>query len=181
MSGHDNDDDQPVGYCKPPRHSQFKPGQSGNPAGRPRGSKKLKTDNALLRAVAKLFDEKVPSIKRGKAVEVPLVEAMAHALAKKAATGDPKSVHWLLVRQANDEAKREAAKEAEAEVRGGLLIVPKAPKTIEEWTLLYGDKASGAFAKRLKDTGAWDWWPGTEPSAEPAAAADDECAAAQPA
>lgn len=28
-----------VGYRKPPKHSQFQPGQSGNPKGRPRGSK----------------------------------------------------------------------------------------------------------------------------------------------
>lgn len=28
-----------VGYGKPPKHSQFQPGQSGNPRGRPKGSK----------------------------------------------------------------------------------------------------------------------------------------------
>ena len=37
-------DDYEVGYGKPPRHSQFKPGQSGNRSGRPKGSKNLKTD-----------------------------------------------------------------------------------------------------------------------------------------
>ena len=36
--------DYEVGYCKPPRHTQFKPGQSGNPRGRPKGTKNLKTD-----------------------------------------------------------------------------------------------------------------------------------------
>jgi hypothetical protein len=34
-----HDDDYEVGYAKPPKHSRFKPGQSGNPRGRPRGSK----------------------------------------------------------------------------------------------------------------------------------------------
>ena len=33
----------PVGYGKPPVTSQFKPGQSGNAKGRPRGHKNLKT------------------------------------------------------------------------------------------------------------------------------------------
>lgn len=28
--------ESPVGYKKPPRHTRFKPGQSGNPNGRPR-------------------------------------------------------------------------------------------------------------------------------------------------
>jgi hypothetical protein len=33
-----------VGYRNPPRHTQFKPGQSGNPAGRPRASRNLRTE-----------------------------------------------------------------------------------------------------------------------------------------
>ena len=32
-----------VGYRRPPKHTRFKRGQSGNPKGRPRGSKNLKT------------------------------------------------------------------------------------------------------------------------------------------
>jgi hypothetical protein len=31
-----NNDDYEIGYGRPPRHSQFKPGQSGNPKGRPK-------------------------------------------------------------------------------------------------------------------------------------------------
>jgi hypothetical protein len=32
----EKDDDEAVGYCKPPRKHRWKPGQSGNPMGRPR-------------------------------------------------------------------------------------------------------------------------------------------------
>lgn len=36
--------DYVVGKGKPPKHTQFKPGQSGNPKGRPKGHNNLKTD-----------------------------------------------------------------------------------------------------------------------------------------
>ena len=38
-----------VGYGKPPKHSQFKPGQSGNPQGRPKGSRNS-SDRSQMRA-----------------------------------------------------------------------------------------------------------------------------------
>ncbi|MBH5401181.1 hypothetical protein HZZ13_25850 [Bradyrhizobium sp. CNPSo 4010] len=44
-----------VGYGKPPKHSQFKPGQSGNPKGRPKGTRNFKSDvRATLQSPVKI-------------------------------------------------------------------------------------------------------------------------------
>jgi hypothetical protein len=46
-----------VGYGKPPTHSQFRPGQSGNPGGRRRGVRNLKTDvMRMLRTPVKVTE-----------------------------------------------------------------------------------------------------------------------------
>jgi hypothetical protein len=39
-----NSEDDKVGYKRPPRHSRFRPGQSGYPRGRKKGVRNLRTD-----------------------------------------------------------------------------------------------------------------------------------------
>ncbi|MEK6711967.1 MAG: DUF5681 domain-containing protein [Nitrospinota bacterium] len=36
--------EEAVGYARPPRHARFPKGRSGNPRGRPKGTRNLKTD-----------------------------------------------------------------------------------------------------------------------------------------
>ena len=74
-----------VGYKKPPKANQFKPGQSGNPKGRPKGS----TSTAML--LKKVLAKQITVTENGKTKKISLDEAIIHALTAKAAKGDHKS------------------------------------------------------------------------------------------
>ena len=82
--------DYEVGYGKPPKSGQFKPGQSGNPNGRPKGAKNFKTvlEDELL--------SKVPIKEHGKVRKVQKQEAMVKAILQKAMQGDVKAFNALV-------------------------------------------------------------------------------------
>lgn len=82
--------DYEVGYGKPPKHSQFKPKQSGNPGGRKKGSRGLKTDLA-----AELEAKHTIQINK-KPVTGSRQKLMLRTLAIRAASGDLKAAQALL-------------------------------------------------------------------------------------
>lgn len=59
-----------VGYRKPPKTTQFKKGESGNPRGRPKGSRNV---GAVLRDV---IDQKIQITENGKIRHLPALEVM---------------------------------------------------------------------------------------------------------
>ncbi len=71
-----------VGYGKPPKATQFKKGQSGNPKGRPKGSLNLRT---ILEKVA---SEKVQISVNGVKVRLPKLEVVITQMANQAAGGN---------------------------------------------------------------------------------------------
>jgi Family of unknown function (DUF5681) len=81
--------DGTVGYRNPPRHTRFRKGQSGNPTGRRNGTKNLKS------IVVDSANEPVTVKEGGRRRTVTKLEAMAKALADKAAAGDPRATQQL--------------------------------------------------------------------------------------
>lgn len=75
-------DEYEVGYGKPPKGSQFKPGQSGNPKGRPKAAPKL--DELIAKEAAKLI--KVTT--EGQTVMLTQGEVVIKALFQKAMKSD---------------------------------------------------------------------------------------------
>src|SRR5215203_5373449 len=82
--------EEKVGYGRPPVSTRFKPGRSGNPRGRPKGSKSL--DQVLRQAL----DRRVPDPRRGGRHTVSMIELIVEGLVFAAAKRDPRMVRLLL-------------------------------------------------------------------------------------
>jgi len=78
-----------VGYGKPPKATQFNKGQSGNPKGRPKGARGLKTD---LKAE---LNERVTISENGRSRKLTKQQLMFKQLGTKAASGDLKAISKL--------------------------------------------------------------------------------------
>lgn len=74
-----------IGYRRPPKHSQFKKGQSGNPKGRPKGRKNLKTD------LQEELQKRVKVTEGGKQMIVTKQKALAISLCARALQGDARA------------------------------------------------------------------------------------------
>lgn len=117
-----------VGYGKPPKATRFRKGQSGNPAGRKKGSKNVSTQVATL--IESALAEKVVVNINGKRRTVSKLEAACIQQANRAAGGDAKSMKLLLdlhigaeprSRAATDSAIEAVTPEARREMDKGLL------------------------------------------------------------
>lgn len=81
MSDVDKSSDYEIGYGRPPRHAQFKKGQSGNPSGRPKGPP------GPRETLAKVLSKKVRVVTSDGPVEMPMMEVVMTTMVKGAAGG----------------------------------------------------------------------------------------------
>jgi hypothetical protein len=103
----DGNDDYEVGYRKPPRHTRFVKGQSGNPRGRPPGAKNLTT------LLEEALNEPVTVTDNGGRRTVSKRRAIFTQLVNRAVTADFRAIKILLeilrdIERQNDPASADA-------------------------------------------------------------------------
>ena len=79
------DHNSPVGYGRPPVNRQFKPGQSGNPKGRPKGRKNLTT------TVVDALSKKIKVRDKNGLRTISKLDAMIEVQINKAVSGNSNS------------------------------------------------------------------------------------------
>jgi hypothetical protein len=89
-TNHEGRNGYDIGYGKAPKHSQFRPGHSGNPAGRRKGLRNLKTDVKSTLAIP--IKVKEGSRRRTRSTQ----EAALMVLREKALRGDVRAIVRLL-------------------------------------------------------------------------------------
>lgn len=129
------DDDDEVGYGRPPKKHRFKPGQSGNPGGRP---KKEKPGQDLRTILDRIGNEEVEIGGR----TMTLREVELRALQHKAAKGDVQASRHLM-------KLREQAGCDQPKRTGGVLVVP-GMESLEQWSVAAAIQQA-PFRQRITD------------------------------
>jgi Family of unknown function (DUF5681) len=88
-----------VGYRRPPVGTRFRPGQSGNPRGRPKGARNLST------VVAAALSERVAVNENGRRRRITKLEAAVKQLVNRAASGEARATQLLLALVQVNEAR----------------------------------------------------------------------------
>lgn len=89
-SGSCQSDTYEVGFAKPPQRTQFRKGASGNPKGRPKGSK------SMANILTKIGRERVNVTINGRTRSITKYEAYIMQLINRAANGDLKAGRDLM-------------------------------------------------------------------------------------
>jgi uncharacterized protein DUF5681 len=100
--------DYEVGYAKPPLHTRFQKGRSGNPKGRPRGKKNMST---LLSAA---LDAAIIVVENGRRKKISKREAIITQLVNKSASADLKATQIVLAMLQDVEARADDSSDSAA-------------------------------------------------------------------
>jgi hypothetical protein len=78
------------GYCRPPEHSKWKAGRSGNPSGKRKGTKNWAT------ILADVLEEPVSLSKNGESRKITALEGLVRVQRDAGLKGNLKSTAWLV-------------------------------------------------------------------------------------
>lgn len=81
---------QQIGYKRPPKHAQFRPGESGNPKGRPKRVRNFKND------LRDELGQHIPIREGGRVMRVSKQRAFVKALVAAAINGDMRATSALV-------------------------------------------------------------------------------------
>lgn len=137
--------DYEVGRGKPPKQHRFKPGQSGNPGGRKKGSRNLRT---VLEDTAHM---EIEISEGGRTRRVSLIEGLALKLAQAGLGGNVRAIdlflqHYSQSVDQKDDAIEETSEEDNALLerlfgsrleQGTSIVTPAVPDTDDEEEGLY--------------------------------------------
>jgi hypothetical protein len=131
----DTPNDYEVGYGKPPAASQFKPGKSGNPRGRPKGSRNI----ALM--VEEELDKKIEVTIDGTRKRISKGKVVARRVVDGAVKGEPKAIATVMTIQSG-------------QTRRGGGRAKDADTSLREATPEQDEAILAAYMERFKPTGA---------------------------
>ena len=99
----DEQRDYEIGYGKPPRHTRFQRGRSGNPNGRPKGAQNLAT------LLSEALNEMVTVAENGRRRKISKRQAIITQLINRSAQADLKATQILLPVMQDVERRSETA------------------------------------------------------------------------
>ena len=103
----DKVDDKKVGYKRPPRKTQFVPGQSGNPSGKSKGVRNIATE------LQDILNETITIASSGALKTMTKQRALASSLVSAAIEGDLKATAIVMSHLAKDFRKTTDEEDAE--------------------------------------------------------------------
>jgi Family of unknown function (DUF5681) len=109
--------EEQVGDRRPPLATRFRPGQSGNPRGRP------KTASRLRALVAKELGEEIEAKENGRPVRITKLEAAVKQFVNRAANGDQRAAQFVFSLLADEPDRPERAQSPERISEGDALVM----------------------------------------------------------
>ncbi len=122
-----DDGEDKAGDRPPRRDTRFRPGQSGNPRGRP------KRDRALSALVERALGEKVEAKENGRRRRITKLEATVKQLVNRAASGDQRATQFVFALLDGDQT-RHAPPTAERPKEGDAMVVAELVRRLSRAT-----------------------------------------------